>query len=171
MRNGLIHGTRRFPGRHVLQLLKDSPCSEQLFKQPCPSGLCKRENMLCHRKFARLSRTGHGEVKHRVRKGEATEVPSPLWSWEQGLCLQKWLLPSRLSAQTSPVQSDTLMFCLIKQKKKDWNHTWHGDTFIIYRRNVQMISSLFPQTPQIARLTRNLSRVRVPQNQRERKKK
>lgn len=34
-----------------------------------------------------------------------------------------------------------------------------------------MISSLFPQTPQIARLMRNVSRVRALQNQRERKKK
>lgn len=62
------------------------------------------------------------------------------------------------------------MFCLIKGKR-DWNHTWHRDTFIIYRRSLQTISSLFPQTLQAARLMRNWSRVWALHNQRERRKK
>lgn len=76
-------------------------------------------------------------------------------------------LQKQLSAQTSPVQPDSLMVHLIKQQQqKDWNYTWQRDIFIIYRRNLQMISSPFPQNPQIARLMR----MQVSQNQRERKK-
>lgn len=74
----------------------------------------------------------------------------------QGAAPQKRLRPSPPNTQTWLVQSDTLMLCPIKGKR-DWNHTWHRDTFIIYKRSLQMISSLFPQTPQIARLMRNLS--------------
>lgn len=70
MRKGLVHS--RSAGRHALPLLKESS-QPALFKQSCPSRLCKRGK----RKFARLSSVGYGEVKHRVRKGEAIDVLSP----------------------------------------------------------------------------------------------